>query len=319
MTADGDAASPLRLGTRGSALALAQSGMVAAAIERLGTPVELVTIRTSGDVATGSLAAQGGKGLFVKEIEEALLRGQVDVAVHSLKDMPATLPHGLALVATPPRADARDVVVSAAGVALERLPAGTRVGTSSLRRRALLAAFRPDLAVVELRGNVDTRLRKLTSGEVDAILLAAAGLARLGLAPPGAVPIALARFVPAIGQGILALEARADDARVHAVVAALDDPATRAAATAERAFLAAIGGDCHTPLAAHAVVTGDQLHMRVLVASIDGREIVGDTFEGPVASAATIGTRLATALASRGAADLIARAVGVPQRPASRA
>ncbi len=317
MSVDGDAASSLRLGTRGSALALAQSGMIARAIERRGTPVELVTIRTSGDVATGSLAAQGGKGLFVKEIEEALLRGQVDLAVHSLKDMPATLPAGLALVATPLRADARDVVVSAAGVGLERLPAGTRVGTSSLRRRALLAAVRPDLAVVELRGNVDTRLKKLASGEVDAVLLAAAGLARLGLAPSGAVPIDAARFVPAIGQGILALEARSDDVRVHAIVAALDDPTTRAAATAERAFLAAIGGDCHTPLAAYAVVTGDRLHMEALVASIDGREIVGDRFEGPVGAAAIVGTRLAAALVTRGAADLIARAVGVSARAAS--
>jgi hydroxymethylbilane synthase len=284
--------------------------MVAAALERLGTPVELVTIRTSGDVATGSLAALGGKGLFVKEIEEALLRHRIDLAVHSLKDMPASLPAGLALVATPPRADPRDVLISAARVGIERLPAGTRVGTSSLRRSAQLRALRPDLGIVDMRGNVDTRLRKLASGEVDAILLAAAGLERLGLAPAGLVPLAPRDFVPAIGQGILALEARTDDAAVHAIVAALDDPATRAAATAERAFLAAIGGDCHTPLAAHAVVTGDQLHMRALVASLDGREIVGDVFGGPVTAAAEIGRRLATALLSRGAAALIALAGG---------
>jgi hydroxymethylbilane synthase len=300
-------AGQLRLGTRGSALALRQSGMVAAEIEQRGTPVELVTIRTSGDTAPGSLATLGGKGLFVKEIEEALLRHHVDLAVHSLKDMPATLPDGLALVATPPRVDARDVLISAAGVALEELPSGTRVGTSSLRRRAQLAALRPDLAVVEMRGNVDTRLRKLAAGEVDAILLAAAGLHRLGLAPAGMVPLAPRTFMPAIGQGILALEARTDDPAVRAIVVALDDPATRAAAAAERAFLAAIGGDCHTPLAAYAVVTDDRLRMEALVAAVDGREIVGDTFEGSVDDAAAIGTRLATALLSRGAAELIAR------------
>jgi hydroxymethylbilane synthase len=302
------ATEPLRLGTRGSALALAQSSLVAAAIERCGTRVELVTIRTSGDIATGSLAALGGKGLFTKEIEEALLRRRIDLAVHSLKDMPASLPAGLALVATPPRADARDVLISAAGVGLDRLPAGTRVGTSSLRRRAQLASLRPDLAVVEMRGNVDTRLRKLASGEVDAIVLAAAGLERLGLRPAGLVALPPKQFVPAIGQGILALEARADDTAVHAIVAALDDPATRAAATAERAFLAAVGGDCHTPLAAYAVVDGERLSMRALVASIDGREIVGDVFEGLVDAAADVGTRIAAGLLSRGAAALIARA-----------
>ena len=298
----------LRLGTRGSPLALCQSGLIAAEIERRGTPVELVTIRTSGDVATGRLAAQGGKGLFVKEIEEALLRHQIDVAVHSLKDVPASLPKGLVLVATPPRADARDVLISAAGVGIASLPAGTRVGTSSLRRRAQLLALRPDLAVAEMRGNVDTRLGKLASGQVDAILLAAAGLERLGLSPAGMVFLAPKVFMPAIGQGILALEARADDPAVHAVLRPFDDPATRAAADAERAFLVTIGGDCHTPLAAHARVRGDRLQMEAMVAAIDGSEMIGDTFEGSVTSAAAIGARLATALLSRGAAALIARA-----------
>jgi len=298
----------LRLGTRGSPLALCQSGLIAAEIERRGTPVELVTIRTSGDVATGGLADQGGKGLFVKEIEEALLRHQIDVAVHSLKDVPASLPKGLVLVATPPRADARDVLISAAGVGIASLPAGTRVGTSSLRRRAQLLALRPDLAVAEMRGNVDTRLGKLASGQVDAILLAAAGLERLGLSPAGMVFLAPKVFMPAIGQGILALEARADDSAVHAVLRPFDDPATRAAADAERAFLVTIGGDCHTPLAAHARVRGDRLQMEAMVAAIDGSEMIGDTFEGSVTSAAAIGARLATALLSRGAAALIARA-----------
>jgi hydroxymethylbilane synthase len=287
--------------------------MIAAELERRGTPVELVTIRTSGDVASGSLAAQGGKGLFVKEIDEALLRHQIDFAVHSLKDVPAALPQGLVLAATPPRADARDVLISAAGVGIATLPAGTRVGTSSLRRRAQLLALRPDLAVVEMRGNVDTRLGKLVSGRVDAILLAAAGLQRLGVSPPGLVFLAPKVFMPAIGQGILAIEARADDPAVHAVLRALDDPATRAAATAERAFLTAIGGDCHTPLAAHATVVGDVLRMQVMVAASDGSELIGDTFDGPVTTAAAIGARLAAALLSRGAAALIARAAS--ERP----
>jgi hydroxymethylbilane synthase len=307
---DGDGGLPmrLRLGTRGSALALRQSSLVAADLERRGTAVELVTIRTSGDVATGSLAAIGGKGLFTKEIEEALLRGQIDFAVHSLKDMPATLPDGLELVAMPPRADARDVLIAAAGVGLGALPAGTRIGTSSLRRRALLASLRPDLGIVEMRGNVDTRLRKLAAGEVDALLLAAAGLARLGLAPAGIVPLDPSEFVPAIGQGVLALEARTDDDGVRAILAALDDPATRAAATAERAFLAAIGGYCSTPLAAHATVDGDMLRLEALVASLDGREIIGDVFEGQIAFAADVGTRVANALKTRGADALLARA-----------
>ncbi len=309
-TVAADPSAPLRLGTRGSALALRQSSLVAAAIERLGRPVELVTIRTSGDVATGSLAALGGKGLFVKEIEEALLWNRIDLAVHSLKDMPAALPQGLEIVATPARADARDVLVSVAGVGVARLPPGTRIGTSSLRRRAQLHALRPDLAVVDMRGNVDTRLRKLASAEVDAILLAAAGLERLGLTPPGLVALDPRTFVPAIGQGILALEARADDGAVRALVAALDHAPTRAAAAAERAFLASIGGDCHTPLAAYAVVHGGWLRMEAIVASVDGREIVGDTLEGAVGMAADVGARLAAALLTRGAADLITAAGG---------
>ncbi len=303
---------PLRLGTRGSALALRQSSLVAAELERRGTPVELVTIKTSGDVLTGSLAAAGGKGLFVKEIEEALLRGEIDVAVHSLKDVPATLPAGLALVATPPRADPRDVLVSPLGVPLADLPAGIRVGTSSLRRRAQVLALRGDLELVEMRGNVDTRLAKLVNGTVDALLLAAAGLDRLGLRPDGLVSLDPKQFVPAIGQGTLALEARADDAVVHAAVQAVDHAPTRAATAAERAFLATIGGDCHTPVGAHADVTDDRVAMIALIAEVDGSLVLGDTLEGPVDQAADIGRRLAEALLSRGAADVIAR--GTPGR-----
>jgi hydroxymethylbilane synthase len=301
-------ARPLRIGTRGSPLALRQSGLVAAELERRGTPVELVTIKTSGDVLTGSLAAAGGKGLFVKEIEEALLRDRIDVAVHSLKDLPATLPVGLELAATPRRADPREVLFAGGGGALAELPAGFRVGTSSLRRRAQVLAVRADLELVELRGNVDTRLAKLAHGTVDAILLAAAGLERLGIEAPDARPLDPQRFVPAIGQGTLALEARVGDAAVLAVLRALDHAPTRAATAAERGFLAAIGGDCHTPLAAYAAVHDDRVSMIALVAEIDGSLVLGDTLEVPIESAADMGPRLADALLSRGAGDVIARA-----------
>jgi hydroxymethylbilane synthase len=290
-------------------LALRQSSLVAAALERGGHAVELVTIRTTGDVLTGSLVTAGGKGLFVKEIEEALLTGTIDFAVHSLKDMPATLPAGLALVATPPREDPRDVLVTAAPVeSLAGLAAGARVGTSSARRRAQLAARRPDVATVALRGNVDTRLRKLAAGEVDAILLAAAGLRRLGLTPPAMHVLDAAEFVPAIGQGALALEARADDGAACAALRALDDPPSATAVAAERAFLLAVGGDCQTPLAAHATVAGDRLTMRALVAEYDGSALLADGVAGAVREATTLGEQLAHALLGRGAADMIARA-----------
>jgi hydroxymethylbilane synthase len=298
----------LRLGTRGSALALRQAGTVAAALEHRGASVEVVAIRTSGDAHTGSLLAAGGKGLFVKEIEEALLDGRVDLAVHSLKDVPASLPDGLALAATPVRGDARDALVSDVPRALADLPAGARVGTSSLRRRAQLLARRPDLAVVELRGNVDTRLRKLAEGAVDAVVLAVAGLARLGLAPAGAVALAPEEMLPAIGQGALALEARAGDAAVHALLRTLDDPDSAAAAAAERAFLTAVGGDCRTPLAAYATVRGGWLLVRALVAESDGSRVLADALSGPAAAAAELGARLAEALLARGAAEVIARA-----------
>lgn len=298
----------LRLGTRGSPLALRQSRQIAAELERRGVTIELVEIRTSGDVFTGSLLAAGGKGLFVKEIEAALLAGGIDVAVHSLKDVPAVLPAGLALVATPPREDPRDVLVSRGGDGLAGLAAGAKVGTSSLRRRAQLLARRRDVVPIAIRGNVDTRLRKLADGDVDAVLLAAAGLRRLGLAPAGAVVLPPEEFVPAIGQGALALEARADDAAACAALRALDDAPSAAAVAAERAFLVAIGGDCQTPIAAHARAIGADLTMRAMVSEIDGGGALEDVITGPVADAAALGARLAAALLGRGAAAIIARA-----------
>ncbi len=299
----------LRLGTRGSALALCQSRLVAAALERQGHAVELVVIRTTGDVLTGSLVAAGGKGLFVKEIEEALLAHQIDFAVHSTKDVPATIPAGLSLVATPLREDPRDALITASPArGIDGLAPGARVGTSSLRRRAQLLARRPDVVPVALRGNVDTRLRKLAAGEVDAAVLAVAGLRRLGLAPPGMTVLDAEAFVPAIGQGALALEARSDDQDTCAVLRTLDDQPSATAVAAERAFLCAIGGDCQTPLAAHATVLDGRLAMRAVVAEVDGSAMLADGVSGPADEARALGERLAATLLGRGAAAMIARA-----------
>lgn len=297
----------IRLGTRASALALAQSGMMAAALRKLGAEVELVPMRTEGDrLLAAPLTEVGGKGLFVKEIEEALLDGRVDVAVHSLKDLPAELPRGLCLAAFPPREDPRDVLVTASGGGVEDLGRGARVGTSSPRRRAVLLQLRPDLAVEPLRGNVDTRLRKLERGDCDAIILAAAGLARLGLAPAHARPLGTDVFVPAVGQGILAVETREDDRRVRDLVGALDDAPTRPCALAERAFLARLGASCNTPVAAHARLDGAALVLTGIVVSPDGRRILRASDAGPRSEAAQVGRRLAESLLARGAASLAA-------------
>jgi hydroxymethylbilane synthase len=299
----------LRLGTRSSALALRQATLIAAELDGRGNAVEIVPIRTIGDVLTGSLVAEGGKGLFVKEIEEALLAGTIDAAVHSMKDVPAVIPPGLRLVATPPREDARDVlIVRGEGIGLDGLAAGARVGTASLRRRAQLLARRRDVTVVALRGNVDTRLRKLADGDVDAILLAAAGLRRLGLTPAGMVALSPEEFLPAVGQGALALEARTENTAACAALRALVHALSAAAVTAERAFLVAVGGDCQTPLAAHARVVGETLTLRALVSEVDGSGFLEDTITGPVAEAARLGARVAETLLARGAAAIIARA-----------
>jgi hydroxymethylbilane synthase len=295
----------IRVGTRGSALALIQANEVAGALRARGAAVEIVPMRTEGDRLDGTpLALMGGKGLFVREIEEALLASRIDVAVHSLKDLPAELPPGLCLAAMPPRADPRDVLVTREGGRLSELAPGAVVGTSSPRRRALVLAARPDLRVEPLRGNVDTRLRKLASGGCDAVILAAAGLARLGVWPDGARAFGAEDFVPAIGQGIIAAEARRDDGPTLAALRPLDDAATRACAEAERAVLARLGASCNSPLAAHAILAGggEILRVRGLVASDDGSAILRAVREGPVARAAALGRELAEALLERGAA-----------------
>lgn len=298
----------VRIGTRGSRLAVRQAELVAEALGRAwpGLAVELVPIRTSGDrLPDANLALVGGKGLFVKEIDEALLDGRVELAVHSLKDLPAEIADGLALAAFPERDDPRDVLVSRTGGGLDGLPRGARVGTGSLRRRVQLLARRPDLAVELIRGNVDTRLRKLEEGPYDAVVLAAAGLRRLGLAPPGAVVLAAAEMLPAVGQGTLAVATRADDAATRRLVAPLDHAETRAAAEAERAFLGAIGGSCTTPLAAYARREGGAFRLDALVATPDGARVLRDGETGDPADAAALGCRVAERMLAAGAADIV--------------
>ncbi len=298
----------LRLGTRASALARAQAEMMRAALEgrHAGLRVELVLIRTSGDrQASGPLAPAGGKGLFVKEIEEALATGTIDAGVHSMKDLPARLAPGLVLGAVPARASAHDVLVGGAGGGLGGLARGARVGTASVRRRAQLLARRRDVEVVFLRGNVDTRLRRWREGHVDALVLAAAGLERLQITEPAAHPLATDEFLPAVGQGALALECRGDDARTRGLLAAVADRDAATAVGAERGFLVAIGGDCNTPLAAHATVADGQVALRALVTDHDGVRWLEDTGRAPVAEAEALGRALAERLLAAGAAEIL--------------
>ena len=295
----------LRIGTRASPLALAQAGWVADALRTTGVEAELVPMRTEGDrLEEVRLGQAGGKGLFVREIEEALLAGGIDLAVHSLKDLPADLPAGLRLAAFPRREDPRDLLVTRGAGGLADLPSGARVGTSSLRRRALLLAARADLTVLPMRGNVDTRLRRLDGGDCDAIVLAAAGLARLGRTPPHAWPLEPEEFVPAVGQGILAVEARAGDRAVLAAAAALDDSETRPCAVAERAFLRHLGGSCATPMAGHAMLEYASLRMIGVVLSEDGRACLRDGVTGAPEDAEAVGRWLAESLLAQGAAKI---------------
>jgi hydroxymethylbilane synthase len=295
--------SRIRIGTRGSALALWQARHVQSRLEPLGHEVTLHTITTTGDrVQDRRLEAVGGKGAFLKEIEEALLERIVDLAVHSLKDVPTQLPEGLALCAFLERADARDALVTN-GPRLAELPPGATVGTTSLRRRALVADARPDLALADLRGNVDTRLARLRELRYDAILLAAAGLARLGRADEATELLDPRRFVPAPGQGAIALECREDDAAVREAVAALHHPETARAVSAERALLAALGGGCNVPLGAHAVAAGSGLELVAFVAAPDGSTLLRGERRGNDPEA--LGRALADEMIAQGARALI--------------
>ncbi len=300
----------LRLGTRRSRLATTQSGLVADLIRsRLGREVVLVEITTEGDVSAAPLASLGGTGVFVSALREALLRGEVDLAVHSLKDLPTQPADGISLAAVPLREDPRDAVIARDGLTLGELPVGSRVGTGSPRRAAQLEALGLGLEVVGLRGNVETRLSKVTSGECDAVVLARAGLARIGLADRATEVLDPLQMLPAPGQGALAVECRSDDPDLIADLAQLEDPATRAAVEAERAVLATLEAGCSAPLGALAEVVegenGDELWIRAIALSPDGALSVRMSTTGTVAEAAQTGHRLGSDMLADGAADLM--------------
>lgn len=294
----------LRIGTRGSALALWQACAVAAALERGGAAVELVTITTRGDARQDApLSAIGGKGVFVTEIHEAMLRDEIDLAVHSAKDMAAVPPDGLMIAAVLPRDDARDAMVLPPGSAA--LSSDAVIGTGSPRRLAQLRRQYPGARFVAIRGNVDTRLRKLDAGEVDALVLACAGLRRLGLAARISRPIPLDECVPAPGQGIIAVEVRVGDDRTREIAAALNHAETRAALAAEQAVVATLGGGCQLPLGVFAEVVGDEISLRAVAVSLDGSRLAQACATGRAADAARTGVRLAQDLTARGAMELL--------------
>jgi hydroxymethylbilane synthase len=304
----------LVIGSRGSKLALWQAEWVRSTLSTLYPHMEvrIEIIKTSGDVLKDApLSVIGGKGVFTREIEEALLDERIDVAVHSLKDLPTLLPAGLAIACIPEREDARDALVLRSDFLLEQpsiknLPEGAVIGTSSLRRLAQLRHLRTDVAVKELRGNVDTRLRKLDGGDYDAVMLASAGLRRLGFAERISAPIATAEMLPAVSQGALGIETREADAMTRELLAPLDHEPTRLACTAERAMLRGLGGGCQLPIAAYAVVSADRLRLEGLTAALSGEPVIRDEIEGSAADAAQLGEALAARLLERGASSLLA-------------
>ena len=303
----------LRIGTRGSRLALAQSEWVKGQIEA-GNPdvrVELVRIKTKGDkILDSPLSEVGGKGLFVKEIEDALLRKEVDVAVHSVKDVPTDLPDGLHLSVFPEREDPHDAFISLKYKTLAELPEGASVGTSSLRRSAQLLHMRPDLNVVSLRGNVDTRLKKLESGDLMGILLATAGLRRLGLSSKISQILSPDQILPAIGQGAIGLEKRRDDEEVQKLLLFLNHEPTEVTVRAERAFLKELEGGCQVPIAAHGLLDGDRLILKGMVAELNGSKVIRDELIGKKDRPEDIGVSLARRLLASGADQILERIYG---------
>jgi hydroxymethylbilane synthase len=306
------------IGSRGSQLALWQANWVKDQLAAAGHEVAIEIIRTSGDklqsyapteplpASLAQIVAEAGtKGLFIKEIEEALLSGQVDLAVHSLKDLPTTLPAGLILAAVPPREDARDVFISAGAIAFEQLPPGVCVGTSSPRRQAQVRWLRPDLKLVPVRGNLTTRLRKLESGDYDALVLAAAGIHRLGLRDRITAYFGFDQMCPAVGQGALAIEIREGDATLARAAAPLDDPLTHLAVRAERAMLLRLGGGCQVPIAAHANFEDAQLHLRGVVAATDGSRLIRGAANGPQGDPESLGAAVAEDLIGKGAGEIL--------------
>ncbi len=300
----------LRIGTRRSSLAMAQSIWVKERIEghHRGVEVELVPISTRGDrILDRPLSQIGGKGLFVKEIEESLLRCDIDLAVHSMKDMPADLPEGLTLGVFPKRESPLDVIVSSYGGKLLELPEGCRVGTGSLRRCAQIRSLRPDINILAIRGNVDTRLRKLEEGLFDAIVLAEAGLRRLGMETRASGVLPPLQVLPAVGQGALGLEMRVDDSRTLDMLAFLHDEPTMTAVVAERAFLKELNGGCQVPIGGLAVVEGGNVSFSGMVGEVDGSRIIRNTMDGRSEEADSVGKTLARNLLAAGAGEILDR------------
>jgi len=299
---------PLIIGSRGSKLALWQAEQASARLRSLNSQldVHIEIIKTTGDVKSDPLSVIGGKGVFTKELEDALLDGRIDIAVHSLKDLPTILPEGLSITAICEREDARDALVLRAGVengSLLHLPHGAVVGTSSQRRLAQLKALRTDVDVRDLRGNVDTRIRKLDEGQYDAVILASAGLVRLGLQERISTRIPINEMLPAVGQGAIAIETRSDNEFAVQNASRLDHRETRLACLAERAFLRSLGGGCQFPIAAHAILEGDVLQLDGLVAKPDGSEILRGSSSGTDPEA--LGTSLAAQLSAQGAESIL--------------
>ncbi len=304
----------LVIGTRGSALAVWQAEWVLARLREVepGIGISIKRIKTTGDkVLDTPLAMIGGKGLFVKEIEDALARGEIDLAVHSMKDVPTRLPQGMAILAMPERDNPYDVLISRRGLLLDDMPKGARIGTSSLRRQSQILRYRPDLTVVMLRGNLDTRLRKLDEGAYDGIIVAAAGLNRLGLAHRVTQSLSADICLPAIAQGALGLEGRADDDVVKMLAGRLNHEPTRITVTAERALLERLEGGCQVPIAAHATILQKRLRVEGLVASLNGARLVRDSVEGSIDAAHRLGVELAERLLALGG-DAILREIYTP-------
>ncbi len=300
----------LRIATRKSQLALWQAEHVAALLRRAhaGIDVELVPISTQGDrIQDRSLAAIGGKGLFIKELEVALEEYRADMAVHSMKDVPSDLSDGFVIAAVLPRADPRDALITANAERIADLPRGARVGTSSLRRQAQLLSTRPDLRIEALRGNVDTRLRRLDAGELDAIILACAGLIRLGWESRITARLDTRICLPAVSQGIIGIECRSDDSRMRSLLGLLNDSATRAAMDAERAFAGRLGGSCQSPIAAYATLDGSRLTLDGLVAEPDGSRLLSDSITGRAEDSCRLGEELADRVLAAGADTLLDR------------
>ena len=295
----------VKIGSRGSALALAQAGWVKRSLEHAGVSVKIIVIKTSGDrLVDRTIQSLGGKGAFTKEIEDSLIGGEIDLAVHSMKDLPTELPHGLSIAAVPEREDPRDVVVSRDNIRLEHLPKGALVATGSLRRKAQILNYRSDLSLIPIRGNVDTRLRKLETERLDAVVLAAAGLKRLGREDR------ISEYLPpdiclnAVAQGALAIETRADEPSRQAV-AFMNHDSSFLEVAAERAFLRKLGGGCHVPVAARATVDGALINLTGLIADTDGRRICRGSISGPTVEAVALGTALAERLLRDGAGEML--------------